>query len=793
MDWIKERKVFFLGIFLPIGAFLLPPFITSLLSLILIMLSTLKWEFKGGLFSSLFSSLIMVIISVNVPAPYFTLRGLLAILFIYLVLGLTLNYSLSFIKDRQRQKNGDYKESQKSITYYERLLDSIHDPLHVIDSNMVIVYANREMRDQLQSLYRKQDCIGQSLFSTIPHLKSSVYEEYREVFETGKPLVTEELTEIEGESFYTETTKTPMFHEGGHVSFIVTIVRDITERKTYDESLLQIKKETENAHQSLLAVLNSMETGLYIVDMETYEVLFVNHYTEKIYGNIVGKKCWEVLHDDKTGPCSFCTNDRLLDNNGQPTGVYQWEFYNKKLGRWFQLHDCALHWFDGRLVRMEITIDITETKETRRRIEYQHKFQTMVANISHGFIYTPKIWIDEPINKALELIGDFFHVDRVYLFQFTEDGLYMSNTHEWCREGITPQRDTIQNVSIKDFPWILQEIHREEYVVISDTDQLIHREEREEFQRQDIESLLCMPLTVHEHVIGFFGMDSVSKKREWSEEEINLLKQIIGIIASALAKHQIERELEDRVHEIERLYHQLDQEIEKAHEIHKQILPEELPQIPGITFSSHYHPAEKIGGDFYDVMVIQKKLILYLSDVSGHGLDSAMLSLFIKHTIRGFTSFSSSRCITPERILHYLAKQYREENYPPEYFICIFVVVLDLETMEMKYSGAGFQDLPLVSMDSNQQFNLTSKGLFLTSFFPIEWLNLEEEKMVLTPGTTIFFNTDGFSEHGRPGAFYKDRLTEVFYRNAHLPTGHLHKVILDDFREFNNGGTEHFI
>jgi len=58
----------------------------------------------------------------------------------------------------------------------------------------------------------------------------------------------------------------------------------------------------------------------------------VNQALAKIVGNVVGKTCWQVLQTNQTGPCSFCTNHRLLDNNGKPTGEYRWQFRNSITG-----------------------------------------------------------------------------------------------------------------------------------------------------------------------------------------------------------------------------------------------------------------------------------------------------------------------------------------------------------------------------------------------------------------------------------------------------------------------------
>jgi two-component system response regulator HydG len=59
--------------------------------------------------------------------------------------------------------------------------------------------------------------------------------------------------------------------------------------------------------------------------MKTYKILFVNKYLRDIFGDVVGKTCWEVLQNKKSGQCDFCTNEKLLSTEGTPTGVHVWE------------------------------------------------------------------------------------------------------------------------------------------------------------------------------------------------------------------------------------------------------------------------------------------------------------------------------------------------------------------------------------------------------------------------------------------------------------------------------------
>jgi PAS domain S-box-containing protein len=146
--------------------------------------------------------------------------------------------------------------------------------------------------------------------------------------------------------------------------------REITERKRAEAAL----RESENRFAT---VMNSIEAVMYVADLETYEILFINQYTRNIFGDIEGQICWQTLQTEQTGPCDFCTNAHLVAN-GEPTGLYTWEFQNTRTGCWYHIQDQAIRWIDGRLVRLEVATDVTEHKQAEAKLRAQQRRMAML-------------------------------------------------------------------------------------------------------------------------------------------------------------------------------------------------------------------------------------------------------------------------------------------------------------------------------------------------------------------------------------------------------------------------------
>lgn len=326
----------------------------------------------------------------------------------------------------------------------------------------------------------------------------------------------------------------------------------------------EAEKTLADERAQLLSIFDSIEEAIYVSDPHTYEILYVNKHMKQLFpDDLIGKTCYRALQGLEA-PCPFCTNETIISLNGAP---YQWEHYNKEIKKAFLITDRLIKWPDGRDARFELAIDVTSRVEAEQALQYQFRFESMVAEISSSFVgVTPKL-VDSAIEKALQLSGRFFQADRSYLFRFRDEGRTMDNTHEWCEEGILPQKLRNQNYPVEETPWWAEQIKNSDYVHVPDVEALPSDLDldKEEFRAEQIKSFLTIPMYAEGKLFGYFGFDAVREKKSWTQQQIALLKVVTEIISGAIAKNETEealKESEERYREIlssmEEAYYEVD-------------------------------------------------------------------------------------------------------------------------------------------------------------------------------------------------------------------------------------------
>ncbi len=153
--------------------------------------------------------------------------------------------------------------------------------------------------------------------------------------------------------------------------------------------------------------------------------------------------------------------------------------------------------------------------------------------------------IGEGISQALELIGKTYNVSRVYIFEDSEDGQYTSNTFEWCNNGVTSEKASLQNVSYEhDLSGNYRDNMNDSGIFYChDVSTLEDVVQREEFTRRGIKSVLQCPLTDNGRSKGFVGFDECRGNRFWTQDQIDSLVFLSKVLSTFLMKERLKETL----------------------------------------------------------------------------------------------------------------------------------------------------------------------------------------------------------------------------------------------------------
>jgi signal transduction histidine kinase/DNA-binding NarL/FixJ family response regulator len=176
-----------------------------------------------------------------------------------------------------------------------------------------------------------------------------------------------------------------------NLSYWIMSVRNRISHRLAEEAL-------EASHERFIAVMDSIEAIVYVADMNTHGLLFVNKYVRDNFGQETGKRCWQLFQSEKQeDPCSFCTNKYLLDSGGRPTGVYHWEHKNPLNNKWYDIRDRAIRWVDGRMVRLQIATDITDRMMVEEELERHRERLTELVDERTAELKTANIKLQQEI------------------------------------------------------------------------------------------------------------------------------------------------------------------------------------------------------------------------------------------------------------------------------------------------------------------------------------------------------------------------------------------------------------
>lgn len=215
--------------------------------------------------------------------------------------------------------------------------------------------------------------------------------------------------------------------EGKIIGFIGFADREVAPPLTDDElqmthllmgllskeiAVREYKEREVRASNTLSSIMNNMGVDIYVNSFDSHDMLYVNESMAAPYGGIEyfkGKKCWEALYTDKKGECDFCPKRHLIDENGQPTKVYSWDYQRPFDQCWFRVFSAAFAWIDGQMAHVITSVDINHQKKTEEELRIAKDKAEHLDRLKSAFLANMSHEIRTPLNAIVgfaSLIGE---------------------------------------------------------------------------------------------------------------------------------------------------------------------------------------------------------------------------------------------------------------------------------------------------------------------------------------------------------------------------------------------------
>lgn len=207
--------------------------------------------------------------------------------------------------------------------------------------------------------------------------------------------------------------------------------------------------------------------------------------------------------------------------------------------------------------------------------------------------------------------------------------------------------------------------------------------------------------------------------------------------------------VKQRTRDLEEANSILLKDIEYAREMQLRLMPAQLPKDESVSIQAEYLPAERLSGDFYNLVRLDEdNVAIYLGDVSGHGVSAAMLTIFANQNITPLktTANEKSRITPPADVLHEMYKSFNKTNFKDETYILMLYGIYNRNSRIFRYASAGINVPPYVLRSSGDVEALDSRGFSICKLGDFVNPTYEEREVQLQRGDKLLLYSDGLVE-----------------------------------------------
>ena len=290
--------------------------------------------------------------------------------------------------------------------------------------------------------------------------------------------------------------------------------------------------------------------------------------------------------------------------------------------------------------------------------------------------------------------------------------------------------------------------------------------------RGETRSEMVAPIISNTEVIGVFDLES-DDLNAYSDDDLQVLMLLASQVAIIIEKVMLHEQMIEKK--------RLEGQLEVARQVQLELLPPRDPQLEGYDISAYNFPTEEVSGDYYDwVKIYEDQIGLVVADVSGKGVQAALLMAFLRASLRAATHIGYSPHISLAKV-NYLLWESIERNQ----FVTAFYAILDVTNRTLTYTNAGHN--PPILLKQNGALSFMDRGSVPLGMF--RDTRYHDYYLTTEPGDVIVIYTDGVTEAGNEEGeeFGRDRLAESVRANRELGARELISALHTAVVEWTNG------
>ncbi len=230
---------------------------------------------------------------------------------------------------------------------------------------------------------------------------------------------------------------------------------------------------------------------------------------------------------------------------------------------------------------------------------------------------------------------------------------------------------------------------------------------------------------------------------------------------------------------------QLERELEMSSVVQRALLPQRVPEVPGMQLAAFSQAAQIVSGDFFDFLRFDGGSHgLAIADVAGHGVSASLIMASIQTALRTFAPTAGS----PAQVLRDVNRLFAH-NIRLDTFVTLFLGAYDPATRTLTYSNSGHNAPLLVRHAQGSGPEVVHLGPTGAAIGLIENPQLRDETVQLFSGDVLLLYTDGIVEAFNPAGeeYGLERLIWLLTRDGSLPPQELIQLLWRDLSAFVRG------